>query len=153
MGHDFGSNPELPFEVLGTREFRIPKEFEGAQSSFSPDGKRWGYFLGLGEVHGETEQEETAFVDRKRVGYYGPDNCAWSKQIIFSPDSLHFAFQAYRGSWRGLLVIDGTEHDIQGEWLANSELVFDSPTHIHGLIMRERRLFRLEVELPPAASR
>ena len=128
------------FLVLDGREQIQIQNAEVNDFVFSPDGKHWAAFLMAdGEIY--------AVVDGRRIGPYGKDNATWSKQIVFSPDSRHYAFQAYRGSWQGCLVVDGAEQKINAEWLIGSQLIFDSPTRLHGLIMRGDQLLRLEAAI------
>lgn len=130
---------ESTFLVLDGKETRISEDGSIVSFTFSPDGKRWACFV-------ETSGKDYVLVDGKRIGSYGIGNAAWSKQIVFSPDSRHFAFQAYHDR-TCFLIVDGVEREISGGWLVDSELVFDSPTRLHGLVMRGYHLLRLEVEL------
>jgi hypothetical protein len=146
IGRNLGADREMSFVVIGNHERRIPEKLDTSGPSFTK-GKRWGYFLHEANDKLPTECTEIVFVDGEQIGSYGPDNAAWRKEISFSPDSRHFAFQAYRGSWHGVLVVDGRERDIGGEWLLDSGLVFDSSSHLHGLILRDKQIIRIEVDL------
>lgn len=121
--------------------------FRSDEFTFSPDSKRWAYVA-------QHKDEQYAVVSDLEYGPFDflsvPDEEA---HIEFSPDSRHFAFMATRDSFRTnywgrqYLVVDGLEHEIQGSWLSEGLLRFDSPTRLHGLVMGKERLSRLEAEI------
>jgi len=134
---------EGTYLVLDGHESRLGKDCSVVSFTFSPDSKRWACFV-------ETEGDDFVVVDGKRIGSYGIGKVAWDKQIVFSPDSRHIAFQAYHNS-QCFLVVDGVEQEIKDLWLVDSSLVFDSPTHLHGLVMRGNQFLRLEVDIDNSA--
>jgi hypothetical protein len=138
MRSDAEDQGEQRFLVVDGKETKLPEGTSVEGIGFSPDGKHWGCIV-------ESEKENIALVDGRKVGAY-EDKISASKAVIFSPDSHHFAFHADRAD-ECLLVLDGEEKVIEGEWLINSQIEFDSPTHLHGLIMRGYEFIRLEIEL------
>jgi hypothetical protein len=122
--------------------------FHDKQVTFSPDSQRWAYIA-------QRQRKVYAVISGAEYGPYDflSEPCARHAYIYFSPDSRHFAFMATRMNGpkdylgRQLLVVDGVEHEIQGEWLSNSLLRFDSPAKLHGLTMGKERLELLEVEI------
>jgi Tol biopolymer transport system component len=122
------------------------------------DGKSIGTFKEIASSVEELDQPDQSMIR------YGPDghksiesSAAESEQldqgmIRFSPDGRHFAFQALNQKDQSVLVVDGVEKAIDGTWSSKCDLVFDSPTHLHGLFLRgldghRDRIIRLEVDL------
>ncbi len=149
-----GSKNGQSFMVIDGRDYLQSDNGHDIRSdyfTFSPDSQRWGYIAQQGDEH-------YAVISGATYGPYDylsvPDEEAY---IYFSPDSRHFAFMAnrdysknnYRGG-REYLVVDGRDYEIQdASWLSGSVLRFDSPTKLHGLLMGEDRISRLEVEIRP----
>lgn len=114
--------------------------------TFSPDSKRLAYIA----HHGGGAY---VVIDGSEYGpYYELSPMSEQAYIYFSSDSRHFAFMANHDDKRytprhHLLVVDGVEHPVPGEWLTESLLRWDSPTALHCLVMGEDKLYRLEARI------
>jgi hypothetical protein len=114
--------------------------------TFSPDNKRIAYIA----HHGGGAY---VVVDGAEYGpYYELSPMSEEAYVYFSSDSRHFAFMANHDDNRDsprhhLLVVDGAEQPISGEWLTESLLRWDSPTSLHGLVMGEDKLYLLEARI------
>jgi len=64
----------------------------------------------------------------------------------FSPDGKHIAYAAAREG-KSRIVVDGQEPPLANGPLAGSRLVFDSPTSLHTLIVREKDIIRLQIDI------
>jgi hypothetical protein len=113
--------------------------------TFSPDGKHWAMACGGGKPG------LLVLVDGKTIGtYYDlelPSNYDSDSAILFSPDSRHVAFRSVAEDKSCSVVVDGVEQKINGRFLFNTGMIFDSPTHLHGLGLRGEQIFRFEVDL------
>lgn len=138
------------FVIDGQKHLKNEGSDSGGRSdyfTFSPDSQKWAYIA-------HHDKGMYAVVSGAEFGPYQwlsvPDEEAC---VYFSPDSRHFAFMACKGDsdtnnyGPQLLVVDGVEHAIPGNWLSCSVLRFDSPTLLHGLVMGQERMYRLEVEI------
>ena len=114
--------------------------------TFSPDNKRLAYIA----HHGGGAY---VVIDGAEYGpYYELSPMNEDAYIYFSSDSRHFAFMANHDDERDahrhhLLVVDGVEHPVPGEWLTESLLRWDSPMTLHGLVMGEDKLYRLDARI------
>ena len=113
--------------------------------TFSPDSKRLAYIA----HHGGGAY---VVIDGAEYGpYHELSPMDEEAYIYFSSDSRHFTFMANHDDERRtrhhLLVVDGVEHPVPGEWLTESLLRWDSPTTLHGLVMGEDKLYRLEARI------
>ncbi|MGA2176198.1 MAG: hypothetical protein ABSH38_14575 [Verrucomicrobiota bacterium] len=137
------------FFVVVDGKYRVIQADALDNIAFSADLRRWGIVT-------ETDTNQCAIVDGKRIGPYATiEPTKGEKEIrcrvFFSPDSRHYALQA--SNQKGaVLVVDGVEKVINGKWRSDCNLVFDTPTHLHGLFSRStsegrERIFRLEVDL------
>jgi len=117
----------------------------GSYFCFSPDSKRTAYTAQRDEKSGWV-----AVVD----GVEGPEYTL-ARDIVFSPDSRHFAYQAqaYRTGkekWKGprYLVVDGAEVPVPGSFLRCRRMItFDGPTSLHALVGSKTGVSLVEVEI------
>jgi hypothetical protein len=118
--------------------------------TFSPDGQHWAVAC-LGGKPGLR-----VLVDGKTIGtYYDiemPSNYSPDDALVFSPDSRHVAFRSTGQDGASRVVVDGVEQKISGRFLFHTTLVFDSPTHLHGLGLRGDQVFRFELEVVAKAN-
>jgi hypothetical protein len=110
---------------------------------FSPDSKRVAYGARLGEkmfvVVDGVEGKEYYGIGKE---YYG----IVKDTLVFSPDSNRIAYGATRGG-KSLVVVDGVEGKEYDDIVKGSRLVFDSPTKLHTLAIRDKELFLVEIEI------
>jgi WD40 repeat protein len=112
---------------------------------FSPDGKHWAV------ARAGSKSGLDVLLDGRTVGnYYDlemPSPYSQDGAIVFSPDSSHMAFRTFDKDQSYGVVVDGIEQKINGQFLFHTTLVFDSPTHLHGLALRGDQIFRFEIDL------
>jgi hypothetical protein len=148
-----GREPEGPkdgyrFYIVIDRKVETMDAKELDHVDFAPDLSRWGCVY-------KTETNQYAIVDGKGMGPYQyiVPFAGEAPRISFSPDGRHYAFEACKEDDTCVLVVDGLEKAINGEWgMQELPLVFDTPTHLRGLFWRTvkpglQRLIRLEVDL------
>jgi hypothetical protein len=77
----------------------------------------------------------------------------WIRNAIFSPDSRHVAYVAWRGH-KELIVVDGSETEEYDGFLSHGRLIFDSSRQLHALAHRGADILRIQVEIaaPPSAA-
>ncbi|HOK09764.1 MAG TPA: hypothetical protein PLJ10_08900, partial [Candidatus Hydrogenedens sp.] len=103
---------------------------------FSPDSRRVAYSAKRGD-------KWVVVVDGVEGKEYDGIGAG---SLIFSPDSRRVAYSAKRGG-KWVVVVDGVEGKEYGVVLTGSNLVFDSPTHLHTLAGRGNEVFLLEIDI------
>ncbi len=67
--------------------------------------------------------------------------------LTFSPDSRHVAYAAKQGDkWQ--VLVDGKPGPAYDEIYMGTRLVFDSPTRLHTIAMRNHMVYRVDVTIP-----
>jgi len=110
----------------------------GSDFVFSPDGKRFAHSAWRGEevTHGKW----VVVVDGVEGKEYDT-----ARDVVFSPDSKHVAYQAIRNH-KCLVVVDGIEgKEYDSFFRCHGALTFDGPTSLHFLAWRDREVFLVEV--------
>jgi hypothetical protein len=150
---------------------------------FSPDGRRLAYVAVLdggercrvvadgqeGKVYNDMAVSSLAFSPDSRRLLYSATGDQGRVVVVegvegtpyegidspcFSPDGRHVAYQALRAE-RERVVVDGVEKKLgeHGSFLAGSGLVFDDPTALHTLAVREGQVFQLAITIGAADLR
>lgn len=66
--------------------------------------------------------------------------------LVVSPDGRRLAYGAERGG-KWFVVVDGVEGPGYDGFLKGSKLIFDSPTSLHGLALRDNEFFRVQIDI------
>jgi hypothetical protein len=66
--------------------------------------------------------------------------------LVFSPDSKHLAYIA-QSNWKYFVVVDGVEGDQYSRNVHGSRLIFDSPTHLHGLMQHRGQFVKIDIDI------
>lgn len=104
--------------------------------AFSGDGANMAYVAARGR---------TAFVVRNGVEGQPYNFVAWDT-LTFSPDGKHLAYAAVRDE-KPWIIVDGQELPTAAGPLVASRLVFDSADALHALIVRDKQVIRLQIEI------
>jgi Tol biopolymer transport system component len=114
------------------------------------------------EYEGISEEDIIFSPDSRRVAYCANRNAKWFVVVdgventgydgvhgrpVFSPDSKHFAYVAQCGK-KVQVVVDGmiTDKEYKGS-LKGSKLVFDSPSVLHSLMLRDGNVLLVEMKI------
>lgn len=113
---------------------------------FSPDSKHFGYVVEIGNQSWMVVDEvEGRHYDKIRKESPDGFNSKWDKSFTFGPDGK-VAYWAQKGS-KWLVVVNGVESQSYDEYLENGKILFEGPNQLSFVALRDKEIFRVEIEI------
>jgi hypothetical protein len=119
-----------------------PTEHRVEDFVFSPDASSWAYAASIPS----DRVRDIVVRDGKVIHSFSPTG--HQGRLAFSPDSRHLAYTVAHGPGTWALAVDGEEVPPIYDFIPyDSRIVFDSPSKLHTIAVRNAEVLLVEVDL------